>query len=158
MALSKKEVLESFEEVNVDEIENVKEEKKFEIKNRNTGDVLFSSSKKTIKDVLEEAVKEGADLKGAELEGANLKGAKLEGANLRNADLKGADLGGADLKGADLKGVDLKGADLKGADLRYADLRGADFYETKFYGKGGKTKIKADQLDDFLIALGVVVD
>jgi len=132
MSLSKQEVLENLDEVKkyVDEIENVKEkdEKKFEIKNRFTGDVIYQSLKTTYIDVVEEAV--------------------AEGANLRDADLEGADL----------EDADLRDADLRDADLRGANLRGADFYHTKFFGKGGQTKINKDQLDDFLKALGVVVD
>jgi len=49
-------------------------------------------------------------------------------------------------------------ADLRGADLRGAYLGDADFYHTKFYGKGGKTKIKKNQVDNFLKALGVIVE
>ena len=45
-----------------------------------------------------------------------------------------------------------------GADLRDADLGDAEFYQVKFYGRGGKTKIKKTQIDDFFIALGVVVE
>ena len=120
------------------------------------GNVLFSFEKEnnTIKDTLEEAYLEdadlgyanlrGADLKGADLGYANLKGADLKGANLKDAnlgyadlrevyleyaDLRGADLRGADLGYADLSEADLRGADLKGVDLRGANLRGADFKE-----------------------------
>ena len=65
---------------------------------------------------------------------------------------------GAYLRGADLEGANLIGANLRDADLRDADLEGVDFYHTKFYGKGGTTKIKKNQIDDFLTALGVVVE
>ena len=147
MSLSKQEVLENLDEVKkyVDEIENVKEkdEKKFEIKNRFTGDVIYQSLKTTYIDVVEEAVAEGANLRDADLEGA---------------DLEDADLRDADLRDADLRGANLRGADLRGANLEDADLRDADFYHTKFFVKGGQTKINKDQLDDFLKALGVVVD
>jgi hypothetical protein len=70
---------------------------KLEIKNRWTGSVLFRHEKEnnTLKDTVEQAIKEGADLGGADLEGANLGGANLEGANL-----EGANLGGAHLRGA----------------------------------------------------------
>ena len=95
--------------------------------------VLFESEKTTLKEAVEEAVGEGANLGGA--------------------DLEDADLGGAYLRGADLRG-----AYLGGADLRDADLRGAYFFHTKFYGKGGNTKIKKNQVNDFLTALGVVVE
>ena len=70
--------------------ENVKE--KFEIKNRFTGDVIYTSEKTNCKDAIEEAVKNKANLRGA-----------------------------------------------------------------RFYGKGGTTKIKKDQVNDFLTALGIVV-
>ena len=101
---------------------------KIEIKNRWTGSVLFEYEKEnnTVKDTMEEAIKEGAylegaDLKGAYLKGADLGGANLEGANLEGADLKGANLGGADLEGAYLKGADLEGANLEGAYIYLDD-------------------------------------
>jgi len=117
-----------------------------EIKNRFTGKIIFKSKRKTLKEVIELKVKQGAYLGGAYLEGAYLggadlggaylrgaylggaylRGAYLEGAYLRGADLGGADLGGAYLEGAYLGGADLGGADLGGADLGGAYLRGAD--------------------------------
>ena len=110
------------------------------IKNRFTGSVIVSGEHSSTKECLEK--NKGADLEGANLEGANLRGANFEG---------------ADLRGANLRGADLRGANLEDANLRGANLRGADFYHTKFFGKGGQTKINKDQLDDFLIALGVIV-
>ena len=105
---------------------------KIEIKNRWTGSVLFEYEKEnnTIKDTVEKAVKEGANLAGAylggaDLEGAYLKGANLAGANLAGANLKGAYLAGANLEEAYLKGACLKGANLAGAYLGGADLEGA---------------------------------
>ena len=97
------------------------------------GEVLFESDKTTLKEAVEEAVSRGAYLRGADLRGANLIGAYLRDAYLRDADLGDA-------------------------DLRDADLEGVDFYHTKFYGKGGTTKIKKNQTDDFLTALGVIVE
>ena len=122
------------------------------------GEVLFESEKTTLKEVLEEAVNRGAYLRGADLEGADLRDADLEGAYLRGADLGDADLRDANLGGANLVGADLGGADLRGASLEGANLRGADFYHAKFYGRNGNTKIKKNQIDDFLTALGVVVE
>ena len=57
-----------------------------------------------------------------------------------------------------LRGADLSDAVLSGADLRGADLSGAHFYNTKFYGRGGNTKINKSQVDVFFAALGVVVE
>jgi hypothetical protein len=78
------------------------EERRFEIKNRYTGNIIYSSAKTNYKDVLEEAV-------------------------------------------------------VKEANLSVADLREAELQNAKLYGKGGTTRIKRNQIDDFLKALGVVV-
>jgi uncharacterized protein YjbI with pentapeptide repeats len=127
------------------------------------GEVLFESDKTTLKEAVEEAVSRGADLEGAYLGGADLRDAYLGGADLRDAylgdaDLRGANLIGANLIGANLRGADLEGANLRGTDLEGANLEGADFYHAKFYGRNGNTKIKKNQIDDFLTALGVVVE
>jgi len=115
------------------QVEGERKSNKLQIKTLYAGKVLFESEKTTLKEVLEEAVNRGA--------------------YLGDADLRDAYLGGANLIGAYLRG-----ADLEGADLRDADLEGVDFYHTKFYGRNGNTKIKKNQIDDFLTALGVVVE
>ena len=92
------------------------------------GKVLFTyeNENATVKDAVNQAVKEKANLSGADLSGADLRGANFSYANLRGANLRGADLRGADLSGANLRGANLRGANLRGADLRGADLSGAD--------------------------------
>jgi uncharacterized protein YjbI with pentapeptide repeats len=156
-----------------DQVEKEKSSKtKLQIKTL-AGEVLFESEKTTIKEAVEEAVREDAnlrganlgdaDLRGVDLRDADLGGANLRGANLGDADLGGANLGGANLRGADLGGADLRGAnlgdaDLGDADLGGADLRGVDFYHTKFFGKGGATRIKKNQVSDFMSALGIIVE
>ena len=94
----------------------------YEIKNRWTGEVLFSceipdgmESGMIARHAVETAIAEDANLRGADLRDANLGGADLWGANLRDADLGGANLGGADLWGANLRDADLGGANLGGA-------------------------------------------
>jgi len=125
---------ETYEKLKDQLIPKEKEEKKIGIEIKTlAGSVLFNSSKTTIKEAVVEAVSEGADFTGANLRGANFTD-------------------------ADLRGADLEGANLRGADLRGAYLTGADFFHTKFYGKGGTTKIKKSQVDDFFKALGVVVE
>ena len=64
--------------------------------------VLFALEKEnnTIKETLEQAVKENANLEGADLINANLRNSNLEGADLRNADLINSNLRYANLKGA----------------------------------------------------------
>ena len=79
--------------------------------------VLFALEKEnnTIKETLEQAVKENANLEGADLRNANLEGADLINSNLEGADLRNADLEGADLRNADLRNANIEGANLKGA-------------------------------------------
>ena len=86
------------------------------------GKVLFALEKEnnTIKETLEQAVKENADLVGADLRNLNLRNS-----NLRNSNLVGADLRNSDLEGADLRNSNLINSDLKGADLINSDLKGS---------------------------------
>jgi hypothetical protein len=64
-----------------------------EIKNRWSGEVLYSGEHASLKEAVEAVVKAGADLTGADLADANLRGANLCDANLRGADLGGAKVG-----------------------------------------------------------------
>ena len=81
------------------------------------GEVIFEAKASSIKELLEIAVKQGANLVGANLRGANLVGANLIGANLVGAYLRGANLEGAYLRGAYLEGANLVGANLVGANF-----------------------------------------
>ena len=94
-----------------------REDKGIEIKSI-YGAVIYTSTKQTIKEAVEEAVSGGAYLYGANLSGANLREAYLRG----------------------------------------AELFGAEMQNVKFYGKGGTTRIKKDQLNDFLKAIGVIME
>jgi len=139
--------------------------KKIQIKSLD-GEILYEyeAEGNTIKKTLEEAVRQGvnlreanlwkADLRGAclgetDLLGANLWGVNLPEADLREADLREADLWEANLRGADiqeanlqkadlqkanLRGANLREADLRGANLREADLRGANLREANING------------------------
>ena len=92
------------------------------------GNVLFEFEKdnNTIKDTVEEAVKNRANLYGANLDRANLYRANLDGANLNGANLDGANLNGANLYGANLYRASLDRASLYGANLNGANLDGAN--------------------------------
>jgi uncharacterized protein YjbI with pentapeptide repeats len=115
------------------------------------GDILFEFKKEnnTIKDTVEEAVKQKVNLSYASLIGANLheadlcfahlRGADLRHTNLRMANISWADLSGANLSGASLYDAKLNRANLSGADLRYANLsfvclRGADLRKAYLSG------------------------
>ena len=105
-----------------------------QIKSWLTNEVLFEYDG-TIKEAVEEAVRQGinleraylkyADLSGADLRYAILRGANLKDANLYNAYIRYADLNGAQLSNVNLRYADLYGANLKDAYLREAYLTGA---------------------------------
>jgi hypothetical protein len=186
--ITKEQVLENLEDVKKYTNEAESEEESIAIKNSWTGDIIFQSTKTTWKEAVEEAVENGANFYGANLREANLYKANLSGAdlreanlykaNLRYANLHEANLSVADLREADLCRADLSGANFYGANLcevnlheanlheagiyevnlRGATLRGADLQNAKFYGKGGTTKIKKSQTEDFFKALGIVVE
>ena len=136
MSITKEQVLENLEDVKkyIQEAENKKEEKVLGIviKNRFSGEIIFQSTKTTFKEAIIE------------------KGDK----NLSEANLRGADLRGADLSEANLSGAYLYGANLSGANLYGADLSGAELNSAKFFGRGGNIKIKNENLEGFLGALG----
>ena len=85
---------------------------KFEIKNRFSGEIIFSIETDTWRLAVEAAIKSKA----------NLSYADLSYANLRSADLSSADLSSANLSYADLSSADLSSANLRYANLSYADL------------------------------------
>jgi len=66
--------------------------KTIEITNRFTGAVIYSGQAETIRQIVEAAIAEKANLYGANLHEANLCGANLCGANLYGANLYGANL------------------------------------------------------------------
>ena len=80
MKMTKEEALEKIEELEKYVKQEETKKAKLEIKTF-AGTVLWESEKTTIKEAVEEAVEEGANLGGADLRGANLEGAYLRGAN-----------------------------------------------------------------------------
>ena len=56
-----------------------------EIKNRYTGEIIFSGDYETMRECVEDALCSEASLRGADLHNADLRGADLSGANLSGA-------------------------------------------------------------------------
>jgi len=81
-----------------------------EIRNWETDQIIIENKNLSLKELIEVAVKKGANLEMADLAGANLAGAHLEMANLAGANLAGAHLEGAHLEWAYLAGANLAGA------------------------------------------------
>jgi hypothetical protein len=96
------------------------------------GDLLFTyeAQNATIKDAVEQAVKEKVSLSSANLSLADLSSANLSLADLRSANLRSADLSSANLSSANLRSADLSSADLSSANLRSANLFSAKNKET----------------------------
>ena len=84
--------------------------------------VLFKSTKTTIKEAVEEAIKAKINLSGADLSGADLSGSNLSDSDLSESDLSQANLFGVNLSGADLSQANLFKSNLSGADLSQANL------------------------------------
>jgi hypothetical protein len=98
-----------------------------EIKHKITGAVLYSGEAQSSKKLLEQAVKEKADLRFADFRDAYLSDANLEGADLISAYLRFANLSDANLRGADLISASLIGAKIdfqiqEGLLLQIADI------------------------------------
>ena len=137
--LTKEQALEKIEQLKKYVSEKEQEETKgFVIKNWKDGSEIYVSKADNVREAVIEAVKEGADLYEADLRGAELCEADLREANLREAELSGAELREANLYGAELYGAELQNA--------------------KFYGKGGTVKLKKNQVEHFLNALGFMVE
>ena len=102
---------------------------KIQIKSRWHEKVLWEGEAELLKEAIEVAVKQRADLSGA-----NLCGASLYGANLSKAYLPGANLPGADLSEADLSGANLYRANLSEANLSEANFCGANLCGANFCG------------------------
>ena len=114
-------------------MEKNKEKKEFvKIKNWYTDEVIFESSKETIREAVLEAIEKKIDLTRADLTDAVLTGAVLTDAVLTDAVLTGAVLTDADLTRAVLTRADLTGADLTRAVLTDADLTDAYYWATNF--------------------------
>lgn len=108
-----------------------------DIINWTTDKVIFKLDNEngTIKDTVEEAVRQGidlsyADLHNTDLHGADLHGAKLFRANLQCANLEGANLRGANLELANVADANLTNADLTDAQIRCCYLNKTDFTNT----------------------------
>jgi len=128
---------------------------KIEIKNRYTGDVIYSHDcdNNSIKITVVEEVISKANLSEANLTKANLTKANLTGANLSEANLTKANLTKANLTGADLTGANLSEANLSEADLTKADLSEANLTKANLFGCiGNMYDICSMQIETYAVA------
>lgn len=102
-----------------------------EIKNRWTGDIIFSGEFPSLKLAVEHCAVAKISLSSSDLSNANLRNASLRGSSLNCSNLSGSNLSNANLSYTDLYGSDLSDANIsntnfRGTNLSNSDLRGAD--------------------------------
>ena len=118
--------------------------KHYQLKKKQTGQILFEGLFNTIKECLEDAVTRQIDLIGVELENSNLSGINLDGANLFQASLKNCNLTGANISEAQCTEAEIINCDLTAACLAYSHFQGTSFYETSF----GSTDLAGSHIEN----------
>lgn len=98
----------------------------FAIRNRHSGEIIYSGESTSLAELVEAAVRSGIDLSGSDLSRTNLARCVLTGAQLNKSDLSGANLVAADLTGARLVEAMLAASDMTGAILYKANLASAN--------------------------------
>ena len=98
-----------------------------EIRNHETGAVIYEGRFATARACVEQAVREGVCLDRADLRNANLAHAALDDIVMRGARLDGANLTGANLSEARLDGTSFINATLHAACLCLSSLAGCGF-------------------------------
>lgn len=93
------------------------------IRSTKENEIIFQSSAPTIREAVEEAVRNRVSLKNANLKDADLRHANLDKADLSNANLSNAALSNASLADANLTDADLSNATADGINLLRATLR-----------------------------------
>lgn len=102
----------------------------FEIRHRDSGEVIFEGEAESLAALVQKAVLAGVDLTGAKLSRADLSKMDLSGARLVRADLTASNLMGTDFTVANLSEATLASANLCGAILYKANLACADLSES----------------------------
>ncbi len=102
----------------------------FEIRHRNSDEVIFSGRARSMKDLIEAALSACVDLSDADLRGVNLARADLSRGRFCRADMTKAILVGADLSRAQLTGADLASAEMSGATMYKTNLSQANLCDT----------------------------
>lgn len=105
-----------------------------QIRHHRTGTILYAGRFRTVRDCVEQAVRDGVCLDYADLRNANLAHAALDDATLRRARLDYANLTGANLSEARLSGASFAHATLYGTCLCFSALDSCDFRGAFFGG------------------------
>jgi len=113
-----------------------------QIKDRDTGEIIYEDGFKTIKETVETVAANkirlnNADLRGLDFRGCNLSGCDMPYSNFSKCDFRGADLiqaylRGCNFHGSDFRGCDMREADVTDSDFGECDLRGADWRDADF--------------------------
>jgi len=101
--------------------------KNYQLRNHQTGDVLYEGRFETLKQCVESAVHQRINLSYVDLRNANLSHANLDDANMESANLSGANLCGANMS----EGV-FDCANFSNADVTYACFVQSSFKNSNF--------------------------
>lgn len=114
-----------------------------------TGDtIIFQSPAGTIREAVEEAVRQRVSLKNADLQNADLKHANLEGADLSYANLANTTLSNASLENANLTGANLSNCTADGINLSFASLQHVQIEK----GNMSRANLKGADMDECKIS------
>ena len=106
--------------------------KKFSIKQKRTGKILFSGKFKNFKECLEEAVQRKINLSEAQLAYKNLSNINIDNAQLYGADFTNSNLSQANLSEGNFENANFNRANLVGACMSESNFKNANFKNTSF--------------------------
>ena len=106
-----------------------------QIKDRQTGAVMFEVAVATIRECVGEAARQNANLRGSNLSGSdlrysNLRHSNLSYSNLRYSDLRHSNLRDSNLRHSNLRHSNLSDSDLSHSNLSYSDLSGSNLSDS----------------------------
>ena len=96
--------------------------------------LLFAGDYRTLRECVEDALRDGVDLRGVDLAHADLSEINLDGANLHGASFSSANLTGANISEAGLSHCNFSGAALFNTCLCHSNLSHSDFSDAAFGG------------------------
>ena len=96
--------------------------------------LLFAGDYRTLRECVEDALRDGIDLRGVNLAHADLSEINLDGANLHGASFAHANLTGANMSEASCVECTFAGAALFNACFCYSNLSHSDFSDAAFGG------------------------
>ena len=100
-----------------------------QIKDRQTGAVMFEAAVATIRECVGEAARQNANLRGSNLSGSDLRYSNLRHSNLSYSNLRYSDLRHSNLRDSNLRHSNLRHSNLSDSDLSHSNLSYSDLHD-----------------------------